>query len=132
MSASVFRRLHGCSVLPGLAGFAWCALNHVCRDGHMEHPPYQWWHYAIDSGWVAAFAVAVVCGFACRPPYLAVPMLLAILASSRLATGSGAGFFLMLELPLALATAVLWLGAVLGPARQRHAEPSAAPDRRGM
>jgi hypothetical protein len=43
----------------GVCGAVWCYWHHVCMDGHMAHSPYPAWHYLLDSGWVACFAVAV-------------------------------------------------------------------------
>ncbi len=38
----------------GAIGSGWCFYHHVCMCGHMEHPPYPSWHYALDAGWALA------------------------------------------------------------------------------
>jgi hypothetical protein len=42
----------------GVVGSGWCCTRHICMGGHMEHPPYPAWHYAIDVGWVLSLIVA--------------------------------------------------------------------------
>jgi hypothetical protein len=42
----------------GVVGSGWCCSLHICMDGHMTHPPYLWWHYAMDAGWVLALVIA--------------------------------------------------------------------------
>ena len=44
----------------GITGSAWCLQHHVCMGGHMQHPPYPGWHYAIDTGWTLALLVAAI------------------------------------------------------------------------
>jgi hypothetical protein len=44
----------------GAAGSAWCFWHHVCMAGHMQHPPYPSWHYAVDIGWVVSLIVAAI------------------------------------------------------------------------
>ncbi len=44
----------------GAIGSGWCFHHHVCMDGHMQHPPYPSWHYALDAGWVLAVLLAAV------------------------------------------------------------------------
>ena len=43
----------------GVCGAVWCYWHHICMEGHMAHPPYPAWHYALDAGWVACLAAAV-------------------------------------------------------------------------
>jgi hypothetical protein len=46
----------------GLAflGAFWCNLNHICMDGHMQHPPFPAWHYPMDVLWFLAVPLAPV------------------------------------------------------------------------
>ncbi len=44
----------------GAIGSAWCFHHHVCMGGHMQHPPYPSWDYALDVGWVLAVGLAAV------------------------------------------------------------------------
>ena len=44
----------------GAIGSGWCFHHHVCMAGHMQHPPYPSWHYALDVGWVLAVLLAAV------------------------------------------------------------------------
>jgi hypothetical protein len=32
-----------------------CAMRHVCREGHMSHPPYPLGEYVLDAAWSLAF-----------------------------------------------------------------------------
>lgn len=54
------RRLFAKLALAGLAGYVACLLRHWCQCGHMEHPPYAWWDYALDVSWVILFTSAAV------------------------------------------------------------------------
>jgi len=42
----------------GLIGSGWCCSHHICMGGHMAHPPYAWWHYGVDGGWVLGVVMA--------------------------------------------------------------------------
>jgi hypothetical protein len=42
----------------GAIGSGWCYWHHVCMGGHMAHPPYPSWHYALDIGWAIAALLA--------------------------------------------------------------------------
>jgi len=44
----------------GEAGSGWCYFHHVCMGGHMQHPPYPAWHYAMDAGWALAVLFAAI------------------------------------------------------------------------
>jgi hypothetical protein len=112
VNPAVYHRLYAGATALGLAGFLWCAFEHVCMCGHMQHPPYPAHHYAIDASWVASFAAAVVCGLSRQPPYVIGPLLMAGLTASRFLTGSGPmGCFLLLEFPVVLCLAGLALYA---------------------
>lgn len=41
----------------GVLGNFWCWRHHVCMAGHMEHPPYAFWHYLVDGGWAFSWGV---------------------------------------------------------------------------
>ena len=42
-------------VMLGGVGWVWCFIRHICRDGHMRHPPYPGWHLALDGCWALAW-----------------------------------------------------------------------------
>jgi hypothetical protein len=44
----------------GVIGSGWCYSRHICMDGHMAHPPYPWWQYGVDIGWVVCLGTASV------------------------------------------------------------------------
>ena len=46
--------------LAGIPAFVFCGLAHICMDGHMEHLPYPWWHFALDLQWVVFFGAAAI------------------------------------------------------------------------
>ena len=52
----------GASVLWGFGvlGSGWCYSHHTCMSGHMEHPPYEWWDYGFDVGWVLCLDMAAL------------------------------------------------------------------------
>jgi len=52
--------------LTGLPANVGCYLLHVCMHGHMQHPPYSAYHYALDSLWTLAFLAAAILGFSER------------------------------------------------------------------
>jgi hypothetical protein len=95
-------------VLLGFPGFVFCGLAHICMDGHMAHPPYAAWHYAIDVLWVCCFLAATVIGWnsnlilRCFLCYS-----LPLFCTTRLITGSFGGLTLLLELPLSSFVAVV-------------------------
>jgi hypothetical protein len=44
----------------GAFGFEWCGQHHVCMGGHMAHPPYPFWNYALDAGWALGIMGAAI------------------------------------------------------------------------
>ncbi|MBO0700539.1 MAG: hypothetical protein J2P46_19235 [Zavarzinella sp.] len=115
-------RLFGVLALAGLALFGWCAARHVCCGGHLAHPPYAAWDYALDAGWAGLFVAAAGFGLAARR-WLG-PALLLALAGSRLALGSGSGYLLLpVELPVTVVAAGTALAAAVGP-RSTTADPA--------
>ena len=46
------------AVVCGLSGAWWCLNEHDCMAGHMMHPPYPVWHYAVDVLWPLCFLAA--------------------------------------------------------------------------
>ena len=83
--------------------------------GHMRHPPYPWWHFAIDLQWVVFLVTAAirVRQSDLRRPRLAF-WLLVLLVVFRLPLGSfGGGFLILFDLPVliyltAIAFRILW------------------------
>jgi hypothetical protein len=73
----------------------------------MVHPPYPWWHYAIDVGWGTSFAVAAMCGWTRLPRYRIGAIMLAVLAGSRLLMGSGGGLLLISLEPLLVIAVII-------------------------
>ena len=90
--------------LAGIPGYVLCFPLHVCMAGHMQHPPYAWWHFALDALWVALFAAAAFIALRRKLPRRArLSTLLLVLIVSRLALGSGGGSFAVLpELPIVI------------------------------
>jgi hypothetical protein len=94
-------------VLLGFPGFVFCGLAHICMGGHMAHPPYAAWHYAIDALWTCCFWGGTVIGwnsnlilhrFLCSSlPLFCIVRLM----------GSFGGLTLLLELPLSSAAAIV-------------------------
>ena len=101
--------------LAGIPAFVFCGLSHICMDGHMRHPPYPWWHFAIDLQWVVFFVTAAI---HVRQSELRRPRLsfwfLVLLVVFRLPFGSlGGGFLILFDLPVliylaAVAFRTLW------------------------
>jgi hypothetical protein len=83
----------------GAIGSGWCYYHHVCMDGHMAHPPYPFWHYALDVGWalavlIAAFWMRLVRASLC----ILFATLAAYLVSYRFLFGSLGGLYEWLPL----------------------------------
>lgn len=114
--------LHVAFALIGLAGFAWCSTEHVCCGGHLQHPPYRWWHYAIDIGWGGAFVASSLLGRNLSKSCRSSAVIMTILTLSRM-TGSMGGILLVFfEVPLALALVLLLLNTTVIPMRPRAAD----------
>jgi len=76
----------------------------------MAHPPYPWWHFAVDAAWVAPLVAATFLGFLQWQRCLVSSVLLVLLLASRLLTGSGGGMLLLIfELPVLILASILAL-----------------------
>jgi hypothetical protein len=113
-------KLFAAVTLAGLGGFGVCTFRHFCMCGHMQHPPFQWWEYAIDVSWVVLFLTAAVIAVArWKGKGLKLAVLLSLLIVCRL-TGAGCmGMQLFLfELPASVALLLRSFGALVeGPRR---------------
>ncbi len=85
--------------LIGLFGQAWCFRAHLCMAGHMQHPPYPFWHTIIDFGW-AGFILfpAVIMRFGRSPYCIALAFLGVFMIAFRFVFGSFGGHFYYLPL----------------------------------
>ncbi len=112
-------------VLLGLTGYAVCLARHFCQCGHMAHPPYEWWDYALDVGWASLFSAAGVTGIIWRPVSGVLwAVLLGALAVSRFAFAHTMGLSIFcLELPTSAALLVRSIVLLVPPART-SAKPS--------
>jgi len=94
--------------LIGSPGFIFCGLAHICMDGHMQHPPYSFWHYLSDALWFCCYLAAALIGWKSNlilRRFLCC--LLPCLCVSRLVLGSLGGLLLLFELPLCLIATVV-------------------------
>jgi len=83
----------------GVIGSGWCFQHHVCMAGHMQHPPYPSWHYALDVGWVLAVVLAAVWMRLVRVSLCVLFVMLAIyLVTYRFLFGSFGGMYYWLPL----------------------------------
>jgi hypothetical protein len=96
--------------LAGIPGYAWCALSHVCVDGHLYHEEMPtWWLYA-DFVWVTCFVAAAIAALRSGLRRKLVPFgLLLFLVFSRLLLASRGGGMFVFELPAVIYIAVLAL-----------------------
>ena len=53
----------------GVWGSIWCYHNHVCIGGHMDHPPYETFHYQWEAAWILCLLLSGVLAFASRSFY---------------------------------------------------------------
>jgi hypothetical protein len=50
----------------GLWGATWCRNHHVCMGGHMDHPPYDAFHFQWDAAWLLCLILSGVLFLASR------------------------------------------------------------------
>jgi hypothetical protein len=105
------------SAIAGTPGLLLCGF-HVCRGGHMAHPPCAWWHNASDWSWPFLFLVGAIAGVLTGRvlPTLLSVFLLWGLAYRFVPTVSYWAF--LVTIPLALSILVL---CAVGPARRWRA-----------
>ena len=83
----------------GVVGSGWCCTRHICMGGHMEHPPYPAWHYAVDAGWIFSLIAAALWTRLIRVSLcIAFAGLGAFLVSYRFLFGSLGGMYAWLPL----------------------------------
>src|SRR5262245_64800938 len=81
--------------------------------GHMQHPPYAAWDFAVDVWWLIAFLGAGVLWWRAKARRrLTLVSVLTFLALSRLLLGSGGGALFLFELPACIGLAVVAIRAV--------------------
>jgi hypothetical protein len=95
-------------MLAGIPGDIWCAMSHICMDGHLYHKEMpRWWLY-LDFVWVAAFVAAAVSLLRSDVPRRLIAFgLLLLLIFSRLLLASGGGGLFIVELPVLIYVAVI-------------------------
>lgn len=85
-----------------------CGTMHICMAGHMQHPPYPFWHYLIDGTWILGFVISsVFCWKANFRLRKTLFWLVTFLCLFRLVLGSGGGMLFIIELPVLLVVIVL-------------------------
>ena len=108
--------------LAGITGSVACLILHTCMAGHMHHPPYAAWDYALDVLWPAALIVAAL---RCQESKIrrkkVFLYLTIVLIPSRFLWGSLGGTAILWELPIAVYLAVVslrsaWLATRKPPA----------------
>lgn len=110
------RRLSAILTLVGLAGFTFCGATHICMDGHMGHPPYAAWQYALDALWVCCFWCAGVVGYKSDLPLRSfLCYALPFVTIQRIVVGSLGGLTLLLELPLGLFVTIVAIRSLRHP-----------------
>ena len=105
----------GVLTLAGIPAYIFCEVAHLCMAGHMHHPPYPAWHFAVDLWWLATFlcAASTVLRSELSLRYVSA-IVLVVLVISRVSVvlGSGESAFLVFETPLALFLAVIAVCAI--------------------
>jgi len=110
MTSSKHSLLFAWLALAGIPGYVWCALSHVCVDGHLYHEEMPtWWLYA-DFVWVTLFVAAAMAALRSNLRRRLVPFgLLLFLVFSRLLLASRGGGMFVFELPVVIYIMVLAL-----------------------
>lgn len=78
----------------GAVGSIWCYKAHICRVGHMHHPPYAAYHFLIDVGWPTCLVLSCLCLYWIRSPIsIASIAFTSFLAIYRFGFGSWGGIY---------------------------------------
>ena len=92
------RVLASTSALLAMPFFFLCGMCHFCIGGHMAHPPYPWYHFANEFGWLTFLVIALVFAFrsniAARKTFIVLTVLilsLRILGEGTLTLVMGVG-----------------------------------------
>lgn len=110
------RRFSAILILVGLPGFIFCGVTHICMDGHMGHPPYAAWQFAVDVIWVGCFWCAGIVGWKSDLPLRSfLCYALPFITIQRIVVGSLGGLTLLLELPLGLFVTIVAIRAMRHP-----------------
>ncbi|NBV24295.1 MAG: hypothetical protein EBS05_20550 [Proteobacteria bacterium] len=107
----------------GVPGDVWCAMYHICMDGHLYHKEMpRWWLYA-DFIWVAAFVAAAVLFLRSDVKRRLIPFsLLLFLVFSRMIVASFGGGLLLIEFPILIYLAVIAVLSIRRVRRQHKIE----------
>ena len=98
------RLIAASAILVAVPCYVICGLNHLCMDGHMEHPPYPSIDWLNDAAWVAAMVLSAAAGWKSNLTFKrSVLTGMILLLVSRLVLGSGGSFLFLLELPVVFA-----------------------------
>ncbi|MHC4620160.1 MAG: hypothetical protein ACYTEQ_20635 [Planctomycetota bacterium] len=98
-----------CALL-AIAFYWFCTVNHICRAGHMKHPPYPTWHFAIDYAWLSLLLLAVITALiSSLRGKIALICLAAFLAYSRSVLESDGGVLFTFEWPAVAVLAIIAL-----------------------
>ena len=94
LRARVATVLSGIAWIIGVVGLVWCYSQHICMAGHMDHPPYPFWHYGADAGWVLCFVgSAIWTRLEFAPISIAFAAINTFLVSYRFLFGSFGGLY---------------------------------------
>jgi len=98
--------------LAGIPGYLCCVAAHTCMAGHMKHPPYAAWNFAVDLWWAAMFLCAAISVWRSDVKHRHV---LAVVLAVLVLGGLSIGNFAMLDI-----VAIIWLGIVAARTIHRH------------
>jgi hypothetical protein len=62
------RVLSSVAALLAMPSYFFCGMAHFCIGGHMAHPPYPWYHFANEFGWLTFLVIALVFAFRANIP----------------------------------------------------------------
>lgn len=69
-------------ILLAVPPYVFCALQHICMNGHLQHGPYEWDEIMLDALWITCFLNASLLAYLSqirgRTWFAAVPIGLAV------------------------------------------------------
>ena len=111
-----------CAIL-GITCYLLCGLKHICKCGHMAHPPYAAYHYVNDVLWVVCFAGAGV--FSVRSNLrlrMLLPPTLILLTISLLLLERTLRDLFVIELPLVVLVAAMGIVGLFSKSKDHPKE----------
>ena len=122
------RVLSSVAALLAMPFFFFCGMAHFCIGGHMAHPPYPWYHFANEFGWLTFLVIALVFAFRSNIPTKKTFLILTVLMLALRLLGEG-----MLTLVMAVGLIVASIRgmrgarAIKGRSNQASATSKPAP-----